>query len=431
MVGNESQRTLVGQGAASTKASTTLLAAALPDAVFQRVTPHEIAPTVLHQLGFLACFFIFVTDVCPALTMAIEGELPGRPMRAWAATQIMLTVGGAAGLIFILIPPLAASTVQQPVGGPQNIWAAVDGWMAVLEPLADKSAVMLSAFAVLLLTLFVEESIRATDTVPVATRRNIANFALIGGILTVALAFVAVGSISFGGDIGAGAQAAGSAAVAVFFASHIATRSVKDVTRQERYLKTKLRQSKVALASLGRRRRMSVGSARILLIVGATVVWLLLPAALSLVAWTVTSQPAWSAVVLAVYAAMMYPASMTVLAVGLTLPDNPRVIRVTGRIMWFLMCVGLVVIGSAAYQLEPWWLWLTPSAIAAAIVLASIPSTAMPAWTLTGAVISLQLHQLARSRRATKRDLRRVREWKALAVAEASALPSADRRNGN
>lgn len=120
-----------------------------------------------------------------------------------------MTIGTIVVLMLLFLPPSLRTSA---LGGGDDLGVSVVEWLTTLYASPEALASVISAFAVLMLALFIEESLKASDKVAVGTRRNIATFAFIGGIATVAIVGIAIAGVSIGRDAGAAIQILGSAA---------------------------------------------------------------------------------------------------------------------------------------------------------------------------------------------------------------------------
>lgn len=359
-----------------------------------------------------------------------DEEQPGRPNTPRAALSAMLAIGLLTTIVLVLMPPYARALAQAPLGPDANLGQFIIDWVTVLYSHAAALANVVSAFAVLLLTLFIEESLKASDKVPVQTRRNLATFTFIGGIVTVTAVAIAVIGAFFGGDMGSAIQIVGSACVVLFFAAHIATRSVVSLQKQRHSLLRSRDILTVALQDIRRQRPLPYPAAVWTLAAAATLCVAVLPVAGFILAESLDRANSWTWVG-GLFAAAYLTFGLFFLMSGTT-PGNSTGIRVGARIAWVVLALMLAFTTFVAFALNSTGnvtlplLFIPPALLA----LASAPTRKMPRWTLTGAARSLQLRSLTRAEKANERAIEELDAWEAKQSAAAAAVPGASLNPG-
>lgn len=337
-----------------------------------------------------------------------DHEQPGRPNSAGDSALGMLTIGTIVVLVFLFVPPsLRASAI----GNDDELGISVVGWLTTLYASPTALANVTSAFAVLMLALFIEESLKASDKVAVGTRRNIATFAFIGGIATVIITGIALAGVSIGKDAGAAIQILGSASVVLFFASHIATRSVTSLEKQKQHLTQTAADLTSAIKAFKRRHVMSDNAVRWTLGALCTLCWVILPVAgfFLAVAFDPNRAGAWVGGLLGV----AYLGTLAFFATWATAPGYTKLVVVLAHIGWWILVVFLaaaVVVASFVNTSESFWLPAV-AAVAPVLTLASAPFSWMPSWSLTGAALWLQKRSLSKSQSVNAEATRKLQEW--------------------
>lgn len=352
------------------------------------------------------CLIESISALCAPLMP--DDEQPGRPNSAGDSALGMLTIGTIVVLVFLFVPPsLRASAF----GNGDDLGVSVVGWLTTLYASPMALANVTSAFAVLMLALFIEESLKASDKVAVGTRRNIATFAFIGGIATVIITGIAIAGVSIGEDAGAAIQIMGSASVVLFFASHIATRSVTSLEKQKQHLARSASDLTAAIAAIDLRHVMSDRAVRWTLGALCTLCWVILPVTGFFLAagFDPTRAGAWVGGLLGV----AYLGTLAFFATWATTPGYGKLVVVLAHIGWWILVVFLaaaVVVAFFVNTSENPWLpvlvTLTP-----ALTLTSAPFVWMPAWTLTGAALRLQKRSLRKSQSLNAEATRKLEEW--------------------
>lgn len=342
-----------------------------------------------------------------------DEEQPGRPNSPGAAATTMLLIGLLLITIVVVVPPVARALAEYPANPGDHINSFIVEWVAVLHSPAKAVANVVSAFAVLMLTLFIEEGLKASDKVPVRTRRNIATFAFIGGVATVGCTVLAVLGTTFGGSVAPTIQIVGSAAVVLFFASHVATHSVISLTRQRQGLLSARNIIAGARRALRLQAPLSFPAAVWILASLGALCFIVLPAAGFFIAEVLdpSNTGPWVSGLLGV-AYLVFV--MFFLTCGTT-PGNPVGIRVASRVGWCALAVLLAFATAVAFALNMSDSVVLPVLfiVADGIALLSIPAAWMPRWTLTGTARALQLRALTKSKAANDRAIQNLDAWEA------------------
>ncbi|MFJ2543051.1 hypothetical protein [Microbacterium sp. NPDC087589] len=342
-----------------------------------------------------------------------DDEQPGRPNSPGAALTTMVLMGLVLVSVLVVAAPVARAMLEYPTAPGDHINALFVEWVTVLHSPAKAVANVVSAFAVLMLTLFIEEGLKASDKVPVRTRRNIATFAFVGGVATVGCSALAVLGATFGGNVAATIQTVGSAAVVLFFASHIATHSVISLTKQRRGLLSTRDLVADALRTLHLQGPLSFAAIAWVLAGAGTLCFIALPAVAFVIAEALdpANSGRWVSGLLGVaYLAF----AMFFLTCGTT-PGNSAGIRVASRVGWGLLAIIMAFATAVAFALNMSESALLPSLffITDAVALLSIPAAWMPRWTLTGAARTLQLRALKKTKDANDRAIQNLDAWEA------------------
>ncbi|MFF7291669.1 hypothetical protein ACFY9N_03965 [Microbacterium sp. NPDC008134] len=338
----------------------------------------------------------------------LDDEQPGRPNSAGDSALGMLTIGTILVLVLLFVPP---SLRARAFGSGDDLGTSVLDWLTTLYASPGALASVISAFAVLMLALFIEESLKASDKVAVGTRRNIATFAFIGGIATVVIAGIAIAGVSIGMDAGAAIQIAGSASVVLFFASHIATRSVTSLKKQKQNLADAASNLATAIAAINLRNTMSDRVARWTLGTLGALCWVILPVTGFFLAAVVDPDRAggWVGGLLGV----AYLSTLAFFATWATTPGYAKVVVVLAHIGWWILVVFLVFAVLVAFSVNtsenpvlPILVMVTP-----VLTLVTAPFALMPSWTITAAALRLQQRSLTKSQAANTEATRKLQEY--------------------
>lgn len=348
-----------------------------------------------------------------------DHERPGRPNSPWGSFVAMSAIGGAFLVILLLAPlPFRAPLDPRPDGAFEQAFKV---WLGILNGSAVELANVVAAFAVLLLALFIEESIKSSDAVPVDTRRNIGLFAFVGGAVTVVITGLSVAGAAVWGTIPAAVQTLGSACVVLFFASHIATRSVVSLGKQKESLQRSLDAIEQDIARL---RQHPLLRPRATAWFGGSFAlanWVMLPTiGFFIASGSGQHDPAaWSA---GLVGAAATATLLFFFTLGATI-GNSLGIQVTAHAVWWPLALFLVLAVAVVSVLN--WagnpfltaLFLVPLVTG----VLSMPLPKMGKWTLTAAARRIQLRSLVRSRRSVLRAAHELEDWeRRVAVAQGS-----------
>lgn len=320
----------------------------------------------------------------------------------------MMTIGTILALMLLFVPPsLRASAL----GGGDDLGTSVVEWLTTLYASPKALASVISAFAVLMLALFIEESLKASDKVAVGTRRNIATFAFIGGIVTVIIVGIALAGISIGKDAGPAIQILGSASVVLFFASHIATRSVISLEKQKQNVARSASDLTAAVAAIDLRPVMPARAVRWALATLGALCWLILPVAgfVLAVAFDPNRAGAWVGGLLGV----AYLGTLAFFATWGTTPGYTKFVVVLAHIGWWILVAFLGAAVLVAFSVNTSENPALPILVAVAplLTVASAPFARMPRWTVTAAALALQKRSLMKSQTANADAMRKLQEW--------------------
>jgi len=258
----------------------------------------------------------------------MDPSTPGRPNTPRDTAVGIFVMAFVLVALVLLVPALiaafAAAVTGRSVEG--ELLALVIATADALGPLAPALQIAVSGFAVLMLTLFVEEGLRSTAS-DKAVRRNVAGFAFWGAIVTTAMSFTA--AIAAAIDLSHAGDAVitvGAGAIVLFFAAHVGTRSVVPLAQQRKAAASSLKSASAARAALASRSTYSPLRARWTIAIIASFTWLAVPAlcgGFAAISAATITPAVWSA--LGVCWAML--ATLTGTFSFASLPDTPRVAR--------------------------------------------------------------------------------------------------------
>ena len=336
-----------------------------------------------------------------------DEDLPGRPNSPFESVLTMFFLGTIAAFLLLWMPlPLRAW-----LDGGGSIDTVFTEWTLTLNAPAEALANAVSAFAVLLLTLFIEEGLKTSDKVSTGTRRNIATFVFFGGIVTVAVTLILVVGAVCGADAGPTVQAVGSASVGLFFASHVATRSVVSLTQQKESKQSSIDYATHALDVLEQLPVMAPRPTRWALVVAGIAVWALLPTSAFGLAQLVdpVNGGVWTGALVggALLASLLFFTSWG------AMPGNGKVMETVAWVAWWLLVIATTLAVPLAWMLNHSGNPTLPVlfCVSAAVGLLSAPYTWMPQWSLTLAVRQLQRRVLVASRDTSKMALANLQAW--------------------
>ncbi|MBQ3358534.1 MAG: hypothetical protein IJG47_06505 [Microbacterium sp.] len=340
-------------------------------------------------------------------------ELPGRPNTASAAVVSMVGMGALGLIALLLVPPTLGALAEHPSSPAIYIGPAVVEWLKTLNIPAKAIANMVSAFAVLLLTLFIEQSLRTAENVPVSTRRSIGTFALLGGVVTVICAVLTVAGAPVGGNTGAAVQTVGSACVVLFFASHIATHSVLPLSQQRKALDQTRENLKDALAQSERLDPISLRATVWTLVGYGFFCWVIVPSTGFVLA--VAHDPDNSGPWVGILLGGAYIVTILFFLTGLTTPGSSPFVRKCAQVLWGILAGVLVALMYLVFNAnESRSLTLPLLSLAyAAVAVSALPLRKMPRWTLTGAARSVQHQMLLASESKNNEATVKLDEWEA------------------
>lgn len=330
-----------------------------------------------------------------------------------------MTIGTILVLMLLFLPP---SLRASELGGGDDLGISVVEWLTTLYASPNALASVISAFAVLMLALFIEESLKASDKVAVGTRRNIATFAFIGGIVTVVVVGIAIAGVSIGENAGAAIQIVGSASVVLFFASHIATRSVTSLEKQKQHVARFAADLTAAVTAINLRPVMSVRAVRWTLAVLGTLCWVILPVVgfFLAVVFDPNRAGAWVGGLLGV----AYLGTLAFFASWGTTPGYTKLVVILAHVGWWILIAFLGAAVLVAFSVNTSASPALPILVAVTplLTLASAPFSWMPWWTVTAAALGLQKRSLGKSQSANATTTQKLQEWEDT-LAQAPATP--------